>query len=115
MSGRALDLKRSNLETLIALAWLLERVERGKATASAERYRVLVQRLGGALAAELPAGALVCVLALLPAAAELYENLQYARAGLCRSPLQASAASEREAREILARLIASSRGALPPA
>lgn len=115
MSAPTLDVKLANLETLIALARLLERVERGAVPVAAEPYQVLVQRLGRALGAELPAGALDAVLGLYPAAAELYENLQYVHAGLCRSPLQAAVAAERRAREVLARLSASSRGAAPAA
>jgi hypothetical protein len=38
------------------------------------------------------------VLARVPAAAELYENLNYQHAGLCRSPLDASLAAEAAAR-----------------
>ena len=39
-----------------------------------------------------------------PAAAEVYENLQYAHAGLCRAPLEMSLQSELAARELLARV-----------
>ncbi|MCH8855539.1 MAG: hypothetical protein IIA03_04705, partial [Proteobacteria bacterium] len=48
--------------------------------------------------------ALATVLDHFPAAAELYENLQYAHAGLCRAPLEASLQSELAARELLARV-----------
>lgn len=115
MSAPTLDIKLANLETLIALAGLLERVERGAAPVAADQYQVLVQRLARALGADLPAGALDAVLQLRPAAAELYENLQYAHAGLCRSPLEAAVAAERGARDLLVRISAASRGAAPAA
>lgn len=104
MSAPALDSKLANLRALLALAGQLERLERGISALAADQYRELVQRLGRALDAELPAGALEAVLGLHPATAELYENLQYAHAGLCRSPLDAAVRAETAAREALARL-----------
>jgi hypothetical protein len=38
-----------------------------------------------------------------PAAAELYENVNYAHAGLCRTALDVSLAAEMRAREAIAR------------
>ena len=72
--------------------------------AGPEGRRVLVERLKGALAADLPAEGLEAVLALHPAVAELYENLHYAHAGLCRSPLGLAVPAETAARDVLARL-----------
>jgi hypothetical protein len=39
-----------------------------------------------------------------PAAGEVYENLQYAHAGLCRAPLEASLVSELATRDLLSRV-----------
>ena len=39
-----------------------------------------------------------------PAAAEVYENLQYGHAGLVRAPLEMSLSSELAARELLGRM-----------
>jgi hypothetical protein len=39
-----------------------------------------------------------------PAAAEVYENLQYAHAGLCRVPLEVSLTSELATRSLLDRV-----------
>jgi hypothetical protein len=104
MSAPTLDSKRSNLETVVALAGLLERVERSGAPVGADQYQVLVQRLNRALGDALPVDALQAVLGSHPAAAELYENLHYAHAGLCRSPLEPAVAAEQLARDTLARI-----------
>ena len=97
-------LLRTRLETIIALARLLERVESGHVRTLAEPYRQLVKQLQAALSAELPADALHAILRAYPAASELYENLHYQHAGLSRAPLEQSAASEVEARQLLARV-----------
>lgn len=96
---------RAAIETVIVLAGLLERLERRAGRIDADAHRTVVDRLGRALAApELPADALDAVLGAHPAAAQLYENLHYAHAGLLRSPLEAAVAAEQQARELLARL-----------
>jgi len=109
MASPTLAVQRSNLETLVVLAGLLERVERNNVTIGADQYRVVVQRLQEALEAALPADSLGAVLGAHPAAAELYENRHYAQAGLCRSALEPAIAAEQLARETLAR--AARRGA----
>jgi hypothetical protein len=109
MSAHDLGLQRSNLESLAMLAGVFERVERSATAVDAQQYQVLVDRLTSALAADLPAEGLNAVLTLHPAAAELYENLHYAHAGLCRSPLEGAVAAERQARDLLARLAGQQR------
>jgi hypothetical protein len=52
---------------------------------------------------------LQAVLNTFPAAAELYENLNYQHAGLCRSPLDRSLAAEVKARELIRKLTAVAR------
>ena len=94
---------RSRLETVIALARLLERVERQPGSASPEQYRTLVQHLGLALAQEMPEQALQTVLGSHPAAAEVYENLHYAQSGLSRASLERSVETEQQAREAIRR------------
>jgi hypothetical protein len=94
---------RSRLENVIALARLLERVESGHAAVDADQYRALVRQLAGALAQPLPESALQAVLGAHPAAAELYENLQYARSGLSRSTLDRSVATELLAAQVIAK------------
>ncbi len=96
------------LGSVLALAHLLERLERSTQPVSAEQYRSVVDRLSQALA-RVPAGdALQAVLGAHPAAAELYENMNYQHAGLCRSPLDQALGAELKAREAIGR--ASRRG-----
>lgn len=104
MSATSLALQRTNLENLAMLARLFERVERSATPVDAGQYRMLAARLGAALGAPMASGALDAVLAAHPATAELYENLHYAHAGLCRCPLEAAVAAETAAREVLMRL-----------
>lgn len=101
----------AHLETAIALARVLEHVERSPGRIDADQYRTLVARLQAVLAEDLPAPALDAVLGALPAAAEVYENMHYQFSGLSRSPLERSVASERLAAEVLARVSQASKNA----
>lgn len=93
----------SALQTLQLLAPLLQRLERSKVAVDPGQYQSVVQRLAGALGAA-PAGqALDALLSAFPAVAELYENLQYPHAGLCRAPLDVSLATERSSRAVIER------------
>jgi hypothetical protein len=95
---------RTRLETLIALARLLERVEASPIAVGADPYRALVRQLKAALAAPLPAGPLQAILSAHPATAEIYENMNYEVAGLSRSPLERSVATEMLATQLLHRI-----------
>lgn len=107
---------RAAVETVIVLAGLLERLERRPVRIDADAHRTVVQRLQRALVApELPADALEAVLGAHPGAAELYENLHYAQAGLLRSPLEAAVAAEGRARELIARAVLPFRPSSSPA
>jgi hypothetical protein len=64
----------------------------------AEPYRELVARLSAELEAAPRDAALEYVLGTFPAAAQLYENINYRHAGLCRSPLDRALAAELAAR-----------------
>ena len=94
---------KNRLETVIALARLLERVEGSGQAFGAEQYRALVRQLGVALSQEMPDDALQAVLGAHPAAAEVYENLHYVESGLSRSSLERSIGSELLASQVLAR------------
>lgn len=83
------------------LAQLLERLDNSTVPVGAEQYRSVVRHLSEALA-ELPqGGALSALLVASPAAAELYENLNYRYAGLCRSPLNPALDAELAARKAI--------------
>lgn len=84
------------------LAGLLERLE-SRGPSDAGQYRDVVRRLEHELADAVHDAALDQLLEVSPAAAAIYENLHYAHAGLCRTPLDASLASELQAREVIGR------------
>jgi hypothetical protein len=84
----------ARLQDLAAMAALLERLEREPRAASAAQYRDVVRCVSDMLAQAEPGPTLDAMLSVAPATAELYENLQYGHAGLCRSPLEASLEAE---------------------
>lgn len=86
-----------NLRVVITLAQLLERFERSGQPVSADQYRAVVRHLTEELARREPDPALDAVLKAFPATAEIYENLRYEHAGLCRSPLETSLNAELDA------------------
>lgn len=85
------------MKNLAVLARLLERLDHGKAPVDAGQYRAVVQRLAAEFATADPQ-VIQSVLEISPEAAQLYENIHYAHAGLCRSQLDASLAAEAAAR-----------------
>ena len=89
------------LQTLAALATLLDRLERQPRRVGADQYREVAAGVTRLLAEAEPGPALDAVLQASPAAAELYENLQYVHAGLVRSPLESALAAEGAARAAL--------------
>jgi hypothetical protein len=91
-------------KNLVVLARMLERLERSAVAVDAQQYRALVQHLEAELAAARSDAHLQAVLDNFPAAAELYENLHYANAGLCRSPLEPALAAEVQARALIDKL-----------
>lgn len=94
---------RAQLAVTHLLARLLERLESSTASVGAEQYRSVVLHLVDEFN-DIPPGAdLAALLDAHPAAAELYENLHYQHAGLCRHPLGAAAEAEVQAREVIAR------------
>jgi len=94
---------RSRLETLIALARLLERVEASPRAVGADQYRTLVSQIKAALVPALPQQALEAILDAHPATAEIYENQHYPISGLSRSPLDRSVETEMLANQLIHR------------
>jgi hypothetical protein len=103
MSTSHTESLKTRLENVIALARLLERIERTPRTIGAEQYRGLVQKLQEAIGDHLPEPALQAVLGAHPATAELYENLHYGESGLSQSSLERSVSSEMLASQAIAR------------
>jgi len=83
---------------LVLLARMLERLDRSTVAVDPQQYRGVVEHLGEVLRAVPYDAALEAVLEASPATAELYENLQYQHAGLCRSPLESALNAELAAR-----------------
>jgi hypothetical protein len=88
-------------KNLFVLAGMLERLERSGKPVDAGQYQALSARLSAELNAAPQEAALEAVLATFPAVAQLYENLNYQHAGLCRSPLDAALAAEVAARKAI--------------
>jgi hypothetical protein len=92
---------QTDLTVTHVLAELLERLERSAEPVDAEQYLSVVQHLVNELGGVEPGLALGALLDTHPAAAELYENVNYQHAGLCRSALDASLDAERQAKQAI--------------
>jgi hypothetical protein len=87
----------SRLETLVALARLLEKVDASATHVGADQYRALAGRLSELLRDDLPAEAVKKVVSVFPSTGELYENVHYAHAGLALAPLERAVRAEQAA------------------
>lgn len=85
-------------KNLVMLARMLERLDRSDVAVDPLQYRGVVEHLAQVLRSVPHDAALEAVLEASPATAELYENLQYQHAGLCRSPLEPALSAELAAR-----------------
>jgi hypothetical protein len=103
----------SQLAVAGMLAPLLERLDRSPVAVGAEQYRSVVRHLADELKALQSHPGLSALLDAYPAASELYENLNYAHAGLCRSGLDVSLSAELRAREAIAKAAGSPKTAAP--
>ena len=92
---------KTDLTVTHVLAELLERLEHSAEPVGPEQYRSVVLHLVSELGDVEPGVALGALLDTHPAAAELYENVNYQYAGLCRSALDASLAAEQQAKEAI--------------
>ena len=95
---------KARLAVAHLLAQLLERLDRSAEPVGAEQYRSVVRHLAEEFAELQAAQGLSPLLDAFPSAAELYENLNYQHAGLCRSPLERSLAAEMQARQLIDRV-----------
>ena len=94
---------KARLAVAHLLAQLLERLDRSSEPVGAEQYRSVVRHLAEEFEELQSQQGLSVLLDAFPAAAELYENLNYQHAGLCRSPLERSLAAELQARQLIER------------
>jgi 2-methylisocitrate lyase-like PEP mutase family enzyme len=88
-------------KNLVMLARMLERLDRSAVAVDPQQYRGVVEALREVLRTVPHDAGLEAVLEAAPATAELYENLQYEYAGLCRSPLEAALNAELAARTVI--------------
>jgi hypothetical protein len=109
MNAPRLESIQTRIETVIALARLLDRVEASPIPLGADQYRALIRQLKAALAAPIPQPALDAILGAHPGTAELYENMHYDTTGLSRSPLDRSVATEMLASQLIERASRSAR------
>ncbi len=101
MSAPQVQTPRSSVNTALALAHLLERIDRSGDAIDAAQYQIVVSRLKKALSATLPDAALTAVLNTYPSTAELYENMHYEVSGLSRSSLDSAVSAEVQAAKLL--------------
>ncbi len=94
---------KTDLAVTHVLAQLLERLEHSAVPVGAEQYRSVVEHLVQEFSDVEPGAELGRLLDAYPAAAEVYENLNYQHAGLCRSGLDAALAAEVSARKAIER------------
>jgi hypothetical protein len=94
---------RTDLAVTHVLAQLLERLEHSAVPVGAEQYRSVVMHLVEEFREVEPGTGLGQLLDAYPAAAEVYENLNYQHAGLCRSALDTSLAAELAAKDAITR------------
>ena len=90
-------------KNLVLLARMLERLECSTESVDAQQYRSVVHHLASELAVAPHDAGLQAVLQECPSAAELYENLNYQHAGLCRSLLDVATTAEAAARAAIER------------
>ena len=98
---------KTDLAVTHVLAQLLEKLEHSPVPVGAEQYRSVVEHLVHEFEDVEQGADLGRLLDAYPAASEVYENLNYQLAGLCRSALDASLAAEVSARETIARAMRS--------
>ena len=103
MNASKLQLSQTDLTVTHVLAELLERLEHSAVPVGAEQYRSVATHLIDAMGQLVPGRALAALLDTHPAAAQVYENLNYQHAGLCRSALEPALQAEQQARQAIKR------------
>ena len=88
---------------LVTLVQLLRKMERSSVPVDPDQYRSVIAQITAVLRDHPHDAALESLLAAVPELAELYENLNYEHAGLCRSPLEMAVRAEQLARAALAK------------
>jgi hypothetical protein len=92
------------LRVVVTLSQLLAQLETQLQARDADQYRSVVRHLADELRTLEKDTALDFVLLNFPSTAEVYENLQYQHAGLCRSPFDQALSAEIDTLGILERM-----------
>ena len=95
---------QADMRVIRVLAGLLERLERSNEPFDAEQYRSVVKRLADVLANAKSGEDLAALLDAHPGASQIYENINYQYAGLCRSALDRALEAENEVRQLIVRV-----------
>lgn len=103
MNATQPNICKTNLTVTPVLAQLFERLDCSKVPVGAEQYRSVVRIVVSELGGVAPKTVLGTLSDSRPATVQRYENVNYQHAGLCRSALRASHASEQQAKEVLDR------------
>ncbi len=93
----------ARLAVAVLLSQLLQRLDQSTVSVGAEQYRSVVRHLAEELEQLNGDPSLPRLLDNFPPVAELYENLNYRHAGLCRSPLEPALGAEVQARQAIER------------
>jgi len=104
MSSPNVESVRESVHTAFWLAHLLDYMEHCGGAVDAQDYLDIVTRLQQTLSGPLPEAALAAVLRSYTSAAEVFENLHYAHAGLSCASLEGKVLSEVLAARLLRRL-----------
>ena len=105
MNATPTPVHKTDLAVTHVLAQLLEKLEHSAVPVGAEQYRSIVMHLVEEFREVEPGAGLGQLLDAYPAAAEVYENMNYQHAGLCRSALDASLSAELAARSAIERIM----------
>jgi len=100
----------ARLAVAVLLSQLLQRLDHSPVSVGAEQYRSVVRHLADELEQLNGDASLPRLLDRFPSVAELYENLNYRHAGLCRSPMESALRAELQARKVIESI---QRGAAP--
>ena len=95
---------KARLAVAHLLAQLLQRLDCSAAPVGAQQSRSVARHLAEEFEELGTDPGLSPLLDAFASAAELYENLNYQHAGLCRSPLELSLGSEQQARALIERV-----------
>jgi hypothetical protein len=93
---------KTDLAVTHVLAQLLERLDQSAVPVGAEQYRSVVMHLVDEFRDVESGAELGQLLDAYPAASELYENINYQHAGLCRTALDVSLSAELAAKKAIA-------------